>query len=96
MQFFFWLVFLIAIGITVLAVQNSVAPPVTIKFFLWEFETSLTYTILLSLGLGMVVIFLLWIPTVIRAALRTKKLKKEIEVLKKEMKQQTEGRKPGE
>jgi hypothetical protein len=32
MQFFYWLVFLMAIGIAVFAVQNSSAPPVIIKF----------------------------------------------------------------
>jgi len=96
MQFFFWLAFLVAIGITIFAVQNSTAPAVTIKFLSWEFGTSLMSTLMLSLGLGMLIILLLWIPTAIRASLRAKKLRKEIEVLKREIKHQIEGRKPGE
>lgn len=46
MQFFYWLIFLIAIGIAIFAVQNSNAPLILIKFLLWRFETSLIYTIL--------------------------------------------------
>ena len=52
MQFFYWLIFLIAIGIAIFAVQNSSAPLVTIKFLIWRFETSLVYTILGSIVLG--------------------------------------------
>ena len=46
MQFFYWIVLLIAIGIAVFAIQNSNAPLVTIKFIFWKLETSLVYTIL--------------------------------------------------
>jgi len=71
MQFLFWVVFLIAIGIAVFAVQNSNAPLVTIKFLLWKFETSLIYTILGSIGLGILMTLLFWIPRVIRAKVRS-------------------------
>jgi uncharacterized integral membrane protein len=70
MQFLFWVVFFIAIGIAVFAVQNSNAPLVTIKFLLWKFETSLIYTILGSIGLGILMTLLFWIPRVIRAKVR--------------------------
>ena len=54
MQFFYWLVFLLAIGIAIFAVQNSAAPLITIKFLIWKFETSLVYTILGSIVLGII------------------------------------------
>jgi len=36
MQFFYWIVFVIAIGIAVFAIQNSDAPTITIKFVFWN------------------------------------------------------------
>jgi len=70
MQVLFWVVFLIAIGIAVFAVQNSNAPLITIKFLIWKFETSLIYTILGSICLGILMTLLFWIPRVIRASVR--------------------------
>lgn len=70
MQVLFWVVFLIAIGIAVFAVQNSGAPLVTIKFLLWKFETSLIYTILGSICLGILITLLFWIPRVFRGSAR--------------------------
>jgi uncharacterized integral membrane protein len=51
------------------------------KFLIWKFETSLIYTILGSIGVGMIMTLFFWIPRVIRASFRTKKLNKEIEDL---------------
>jgi uncharacterized integral membrane protein len=59
MQVFYWIVLLIVIGIAVFAIQNSNAPLVTIKLLLWKFETSLVYTILGSIGLGILITLLL-------------------------------------
>jgi putative membrane protein len=78
MQIFLWVAFLIAIGIAIFAVQNSDAPIVAIKFLLWKFETSLVYTILGSIGLGILLTLLFWIPRAIRSSFRTKKLPPEI------------------
>ena len=64
-------------------------PPVVMKFLFWTFETSLIYTILGSIGAGMLAILLLWVPAAIRASFRVKNLKKEIEVMEREMKHQT-------
>jgi len=72
MQIFYWIVLLIVISIAVFAVQNSNAPLVTIKLLLWKFETSLVYTILGSIGLGILITLLFWIPRAIRASLRKK------------------------
>jgi uncharacterized integral membrane protein len=96
MQFFFYLGFLVVVLLAIFAVQNSSAPMVTMKFLFWQFETSLIYTILGSIGSGMVIILLLWIPSAIRASLRAKNLKKEIEVLDRGMKHQMEANKPKE
>ena len=96
MQFFYWLVFLVAIVLAVFAVQNSTAPSVTMKFLFWQFETSLIFTILGSIGSGMLFILLLWIPSAIRASLRARNLKKEIEFLQRETKHQVEATKPKE
>jgi len=77
MQVFYWIVLLIAIGITIFAIQNSNAPLVMIKFIFWKFETSLVYTILGSIGLGILITLLFWIPMAIRASFRKKKLPQE-------------------
>jgi putative membrane protein len=78
MQFFYWLIFLMAIGIAIFAVQNSSAAPVVIKFLIWRFQTSLVYTILGSIGLGILITLLLWIPRALRASFRSKKSNQEI------------------
>ena len=94
MQFFLWLVFLLVIGVAVFMVQNSTAPPVVMKFLFWNFETSLIYTILVSVGSGMLIILFLWIPRSIKASYRQKNLKKEIDILERQMKPQVEVSKP--
>jgi lipopolysaccharide assembly protein A len=90
MQIFLWLSLGIILGAAVVAVQNSAAPPVVMKFLLWNFETSLIYTVLGSVGMGMLFILFLWIPRAIRASFRAKNLKKEMEVLKEEVKNRGE------
>jgi uncharacterized integral membrane protein len=78
MQFFYWLVFLLAIGMTIFAVQNSAAQLITIKFLIWKFETSLVYTILGSMGLGIFITLLFWIPRAIWGSFRSKKTNQKI------------------
>jgi uncharacterized integral membrane protein len=77
MQFFYWLIFLVAIGIAIFAVQNSSAPPVSIKFLIWKLETSIVYTILGSVVLGILLTLLLWIPRAVKASFQKKDLNKE-------------------
>jgi uncharacterized integral membrane protein len=72
MQVLIWLIFLIALGIAIFAVQNSNAPLVIIKFLFWKFETSLVYTILGSVGLGILLTLLFWISRILRASFQTK------------------------
>lgn len=78
MQFFYWLAFLVVIGMAIFAVQNSTATPVQIKFLIWRFETSMIYTILGSIGLGILITLFFWIPRAIRASIRSKELKRQI------------------
>ncbi len=77
MQFFYWLIFVIVIAVAIFAVQNSAAPLLTIKFLIWTFETSLVYTILGSIGLGILFALLLWIPRALRASFKKKKSNRE-------------------
>jgi uncharacterized integral membrane protein len=78
MQFFYWIVLWIVAGIAVFAIQNSNAPLVTIKFIIWDFETSLVYTILGSVGLGIIITLLFWIPRAIRSSFEWQKVPKEV------------------
>lgn len=73
MQFFYWLMFLIAIAVAIFSIQNSAAPLITIKFLIWRLETSLIYTILGSIGLGILFTLLFWIPRALRASFKAKK-----------------------
>jgi len=78
MQIFLWIVLLIVVGIAIFAVQNSNAQVVVIKFLLWEYKTSLVYTILGSIGLGVLLTLLFWIPRAIRASFQRKHTNQEI------------------
>jgi len=72
MQFFFYLAFVVIIGIAIFTIQNSSASPVTIKFLMWKFETSLIYTILGSILLGILLTAFVCISRVLRNAVRKK------------------------
>jgi len=78
MKVFLWIAFLILVAIVIFAVQNSSAPPVIIKFLIWRFETSLVYTILGSVVLGILLTLLFWIQRAIGTSIRKKELNKEI------------------
>jgi len=78
MQAFFGVGFLLMIIVAIFAVQNSSAPPVMIKFLIWKFETSLVYTILGAIVLGILLTLSFWIGKAIRASIRKKELPQEI------------------
>ena len=84
MRLFFVFGFLVLVGILMFAIQNSTAPFVDLKFVVWNFRTSLVYTILGTFASGMVVVLLLWIPSALRASFQKRSLRKEIEVLERE------------
>jgi len=81
MQPFYWLIFLMVIGIAIFAVQNSNAPLVMIQFLMWRFETSLIYTLLGSIGVGILITLFFWIPRAIKTSIRSRELKREIKNL---------------
>jgi putative membrane protein len=83
MQFFYWFILLMAIGIAIFTLQNSSAPPITVKFLVWQFETSLIYTLLGSTGMGILIILSLWIPRAIRSSMKLRESKKKIQNLEK-------------
>jgi len=70
-----------SIGIAIFAVQNSNAPLVMIKFLLRRFETSLIYTLLGSIGVGILITLFFWIPRAIKTSIRSRELKREIKNL---------------
>ena len=94
MQFFLWLVLIVVIGVAILTFQNSNAPPVVTRFLFWNLETSLIYTILVSVGSGMLIILPLWIRTSIKASSKVRNLKREIEILQRQREHQAEASKP--
>jgi len=77
MQVFYWIILLLVIGLAIFAIQNSDAPSVVIKFFFWKYETSLIYTILGSIGLGILIILFVWIPRAIRSSFRRENVNQE-------------------
>jgi uncharacterized integral membrane protein len=77
MKIFLWIAFLILIAVAIFAVQNSSAPLVTIKFLIWRFETSLVYTIIGSIILGIFLTLLFWIQRAVGTSIRKKGLNKE-------------------
>jgi uncharacterized integral membrane protein len=81
MQFLYWSVFLVVMGMAIFAVQNSTSPPVVLKFFIWRFETSLIYSIFGSIMLGILITLLFWIPRAIKTSIRSKELKREVKNL---------------
>lgn len=83
MQFVYWLVLLMVIGIAVFAIQNSSAPPIVIKFLIWRVETSLIHTLLGSIGVGIFLALAFCIPGMIRSSFRSKELRKQINNLEK-------------
>ena len=78
MQFFYWLAFFLVIAMVIFAVQNSTAPPAGVKFLVWRFEASLICNILGSIGIGILMTLIFWIPRSIKASIRSKELKKRI------------------
>jgi uncharacterized integral membrane protein len=84
--------FVVLVGIAILAIQNSAAPSVNMKFLLWDFQTSLVYTILGSLACGMMVVFFLWIPSAFKNSTQKKGLRKEIEIIERQMRHDIEER----
>ena len=83
MQFFYWFVLLVAIGIAIFAVQNAGVSLVTLKFLAWEFKTPMIFMILGSVGVGVLVILFLWVPRAVKNSFKSRELKKKVQNLEK-------------
>ena len=81
MQIFFMIAFVLVIGIAIFAIQNSDAPMVGMRFLIWKYETSLVYTLLGAIGLGIFLTILCWIPRAIKTSLNIRRLKRQIDQL---------------
>ena len=81
MQIFFIIAFVLAIGIAIFAIQNSDADMVVMLFLTWEYRTSLVYTLLGGIGLGILLTILCWIPRAIKTSLQMRRLKRQISQL---------------
>jgi uncharacterized integral membrane protein len=90
MQIFLWLAFAIILCVSIFAVQNSAMPAIVFKFLFWKWEVSLIPLLLGSIGAGILIILLFWIPRALRASFRVKALKKEMESLQAEAKRRVE------
>jgi len=81
MSFFYWLALLIVVALAVFSIQNSTAPPVVVRFLVWQFETSFIYTLLGSAGAGILLTLFFWTPRAIRSSIRMRDLRKQKENL---------------
>ncbi len=88
MQIFYWLILLMIAFIALFAVQNSTAPPMTLKFFIWKTETSLVYVVLGSMAAGILMTLFLWVPRAVRTSLRRRRLKGDLEAMEIDRKRQ--------
>jgi len=73
MNFLMFVVLVISVGIAVFAIQNSEAAPVVIRFLVWKFETSLIFTILGSVGAGILLTLLFWASRAAKTSLRKRR-----------------------
>ena len=81
MQIFFVIAFVLAIGVAIFAIQNSDADMVVMRFLIWEVKSSLVYTLLGGIGLGILLTILCWIPRAIKTSLHMRRLKRQISQL---------------
>lgn len=81
MSFFYWLALLIVVALAIFSIQNSTASPVVVKFLAWQFETSLIYALLGSVGVGILLALFFSIPGAIRSRMRVRDLRKQKESL---------------
>jgi uncharacterized integral membrane protein len=73
MNFLLFVTLVIAVGIAVFAIQNSGAAPIVIRFLVWRFETSLIFTILGSVGVGILLTLLFWASRAAKTSLRKRR-----------------------
>ena len=80
--------FLLILGITIFALQNGM--PLKVKFFVWEYDTSLVAVVFGSSLIGFIIGFIFTLPGVIRKHFRERKLTRQVHELEKKS-QELEG-----
>lgn len=73
--------FILILAVAIPGIQNNT--PVTLKFFLWDIEVSLTALIFYSALLGAAIAAILMLPKLARKSLDLRSLKKQISTLQK-------------
>jgi uncharacterized integral membrane protein len=68
--------------IVMFAVQNAVA--VSVVFFLWRIDASLSSVIAACFGLGTLIGALITVPTMLRERIQISRLRKQVEILRAE------------
>ncbi|MBW2365805.1 MAG: LapA family protein [Deltaproteobacteria bacterium] len=71
--------FLLILAVVIPGIQNNT--PVTLKFFFWEIEATLTALIFYSALLGAAIVAILILPKLARKYLDLRNLKKNLSVL---------------
>ncbi|HEU5394740.1 MAG TPA: LapA family protein [Candidatus Methylomirabilis sp.] len=75
-QFYLFVALILALLVATFAVQN--ATPVTVKFLVWNFDSSLVVVILLAAGVGACASALVSLPQTIRAWSRLRQQEAEV------------------
>ena len=76
MQIFLFLALIIAVLAVFFALQNS--DPVTVKFAVWEFNSSLAFVLLLALLAGALISFFFSLPSNVRARWTIRQQRKKL------------------
>ncbi len=82
MRIFFAIALLLALLVTVFAVQNN--QPITISFLFWSIEGSLALVLMVTLVLGIVIGVLLMAPGSVRSRLQVGGLQRSLRSLEQE------------
>jgi len=82
MRIFFVVALILALLVTVFAVQNN--QPITISFLLWSIEGSLALVLMVTLVLGIVIGVLLMAPGSVRSRLQIGGLQRSVRSLEQE------------
>lgn len=80
---FLFLALIIAAFAVIFALQNTV--PVTVAFFMWQFDQSLALVLLSAMAIGVLVAVLTMLPAIIRGKWRLSGKQKKINTLEKNL-----------
>ncbi len=83
MYFSLIITFLLLLAIIITAIQNPM--PLDFKFFIWNFQISLTALIFFSSLIGGAIVAILTLPKLVRKSLDVKRSKQDIHKLKEKI-----------